>query len=62
MAENFDVFDFELSEKDMTEIKELDTTSSLFFNHQDPKMVEWFDQIVKERRENQDCRKDKKSW
>ena len=46
----------------MEEIKKLDSNDSLFFNHQDPKMVEWFDNIVKSRRENEDCRKDKKSW
>lgn len=62
MAENFNVFDFRLSDQDMAEIAKLDTKESLFFNHQDPKMVEWFDNIVKERRENQDCRKDKKNW
>ena len=62
MRENFDVFDFELSHEDMEQIKSLNTNDSLFFNHQDPKMVKWFDQIVKDRRENQDCRKDKKSW
>ena len=43
-------------------INKLDITDSLFFNHQDPKMVEWFDKTVKERRNNEDCRKDKKSW
>ena len=62
MRENFNVFDFELSSEDMEQIKGLNTNDSLFFNHQDPKMVKWFDQIVKDRRENQDCRKDKKSW
>lgn len=62
MQENFDVFDFELSDDDMAKIKALDQQESLFFNHQDPKMVEWFDNIVKERRQNQDCRKDKKNW
>lgn len=62
MKENFDVFDFELSNDDMEEIKKLDTSDSLFFNHQDPSMVEWFDHMVKERRENEDCRKDKKNW
>lgn len=60
MEENFKVFDFELSSEDMEEIKKLDSNDSLFFNHQDPKMVEWFDNIVKSRRENEDCRKDKK--
>lgn len=62
IAENFNVFDFKLSADDMKEIKKLDTTDSLFFNHQDPNMVEWFNNTVKERRENKDCRKDKKNW
>lgn len=62
MEQNFNVFDFELSDEDMENIGKLDTTDSLFFNHQDPKMVEWFDNIVKERRNNEDCRKDKKNW
>ena len=62
MRENFDVFDFELSDDDMEKIKKLNTNDSLFFNHQDPKMVEWFSQMVISRRENEDCRKDKKNW
>ena len=62
MQENFNVFDFELSDEDMEEIKKLNTNDSLFFNHQDPKMVEWFDNIVKSRRTNKDCRNDKKNW
>lgn len=62
MEENFNVFDFELSADDMKEINNLDTSNSLFFNHQDPKMVEWFDEIVKSRKENEDCRNDKKNW
>ena len=62
MKENLDVFDFKLSDDDMKEINKLDTSNSLFFNHQDPKMVEWFDQKVIARRENNDCRKDKKNW
>ena len=51
MQENFNVFDFELSSEDMSEIKKLDSNNSLFFNHQDPNMVEWFDNMVKVRRE-----------
>lgn len=62
MEQNFNVFDFELSDEDMEEIKKLNTSDSLFFNHQDPSMVEWFDNIVKERRTNEDCRKDNKNW
>lgn len=62
MKQNIDVFDFELTKEDMDEIKKLNTRNSLFFNHQDPQMVEWFDKIVKERRSNQDCRQDKKNW
>lgn len=62
MEQNFDVFDFELSSEDMEEIKKLDSSDSLFFNHQDPNMVEWFDKMVGERRNNDDVRKEKKNW
>lgn len=58
MQENINVFDFELTEEDMNSIKTLDTSNSLFFSHNDPNMVEWFDKIVKERRVNEDCRKE----
>ena len=60
MQENINVFDFELTEEDMNSIKTLDTSNSLFFSHNDPNMVEWFDKIVKERRVNEDCRKENK--
>lgn len=62
IEQNFDVFDFELSDEDMNEIRKLDTENSLFFNHQDPKMVEWFNNIVKVRRNSQDASKEKKNW
>jgi diketogulonate reductase-like aldo/keto reductase len=39
MAENLNVFDFELSSDDMDSITTLDTEQSLFFDHRDPKMV-----------------------
>ena len=37
MAENFDVFGFELTEEEMTRIAELDTGASVFFDHRDPR-------------------------
>ncbi|MDM7991316.1 aldo/keto reductase [Arthrobacter sp. zg-Y877] len=39
MAENFDVFDFELSPQEMASIADLDTGKSLFFDHRDPAAV-----------------------
>lgn len=62
MQENINIFDFELTKEDMNSIKTLDTSNSLFFSHNDPNMVEWFDKIVKERRVNEDCRKENKKW
>ncbi|UPZ14388.1 aldo/keto reductase [Flavobacterium humidisoli] len=41
MAENFNIFDFELTDEDMASIKTLDTNASLFFDHRDPNMVKW---------------------
>ena len=42
MIENLDIFDFSLSDKEIQEIAALDTKTSLFFSHYDPKIVEWF--------------------
>jgi diketogulonate reductase-like aldo/keto reductase len=41
MAENFDVFDFELDADDVASIATLDQKSSSFFDHRDPAMVKW---------------------
>lgn len=40
MAENFNVFDFTLTEQDMEAIRALDEGESLFFSHYDPAVVE----------------------
>ncbi len=41
IVENFNIFDFELSQEDMESITALDTKQSLFFSHRDPEMVKW---------------------
>jgi 2,5-diketo-D-gluconate reductase A len=41
MAENLDIFDFQLTNEEMTRIAALDTGASLFFDHRDPAMVAW---------------------
>ena len=41
MIENISVFDFELDEEDAAAITTLDTKTSSFFDHRDPKMVKW---------------------
>lgn len=62
MAENFNVFDFTLTDEDMATIAILDKNESSFFSHYDPAMVEWFVKMVEERRNNHDSSKEKKSW
>lgn len=46
MEENFDIFDFSLTDDEMKEIEALDTGNSLFFSHYDPATVEWFMSLV----------------
>lgn len=41
IAENFDVFDFELKNDDMDAIATLDTNTSSFLDHRDPNIVKW---------------------
>ena len=62
MEENFQVFDFELTDEDMRAVAALDKGESAFFSHQDPNMVEWFVRMVEERKTQHDSAKEKKSW
>lgn len=52
MEQNFNVFDFELSDKDMKVMASLDKKQSSFFSHTDPETVEWFVQMVEARKNN----------
>ena len=62
MEQNLDVFDFELTAEEMAQIALLDTKTSSFFSHSDPAMIQWFANIVEERKSNHDCRQDRKNW
>lgn len=50
MAENLNVFDFELTDDDMEKIAVMDTKTSAFFSHSDPSTVEWFVNMIEQRR------------
>ena len=47
MEQNFDVFDFTLSDQDMAAIDALDTGVSSFFDHRDPAVVEMLAGLVR---------------
>lgn len=51
IKENFDIYSFELDNDDMKKIETLDTKTSSFFSHQDPGSIEWFGQLIQERRQ-----------
>lgn len=50
MIENFSIDSFELDNDDLAKILTLDTKTSLFFSHKDPKMIEWFGDLIIKRR------------
>lgn len=50
IEENFDIYSFVLDEDDMNRIASLDTKTSLFFSHQDPAIIEWFGELILQRR------------
>lgn len=62
MYENFNVFDFNLTDEDMRVLASLDKKQSSFFSHTDPAMVEWFVKMVEERKSNNGYKKEKKNW
>ncbi|MBT1712368.1 aldo/keto reductase [Fulvivirgaceae bacterium PWU5] len=41
MEENFNIFDFQLSNEDMEAIQTLDQKVSAFFDHRDPAIIKW---------------------
>lgn len=41
IAENLNVFDFELDQEEIESIGRLDTKKSSFFDHRDPEIVKW---------------------
>ncbi|SFR16547.1 aldo/keto reductase [Desulfoscipio geothermicus] len=45
IIENFNIFDFELSQEDMERIATLDTKKSCFFSHNDPEIVKWLSSV-----------------
>lgn len=49
MEQNIDIFDFRLTDDDMTAITGLDTGTSLFFDHNTPEAVDMMVRLVKER-------------
>ena len=62
MEQNLDVFDFALTDGEMAQIAALDTKTSSFFSHDDPKMVQWFSQMVELRKHQHDSAKEQKNW
>jgi diketogulonate reductase-like aldo/keto reductase len=51
MQENYDIFDFELSDEDMEKISAMDEKKTLFVDHQTPEAVELFYKFVEERKD-----------
>ena len=47
MAENFNIFDFDLDINDMESIATLETGESLFFDHRDPAMVKFLSEAMR---------------
>ncbi len=50
IEENFDIYSFSLDKEDLDKISLLDKNKSSFFDHRDPSIIEWFGQLILERR------------
>ncbi len=50
MKENFDIYSFSLDDEDMERIELLNKDASSFFDHRDPAVVEWFGDLIIQRR------------
>ncbi len=50
MKENFDIYSFSLDDEDMGRIESLNKEASSFFDHRDPAVVEWFGDLIIQRR------------
>lgn len=48
IRENFDIFNFTLSDEDMSRIAQMDTNNSVFFDHQSPETVDRFVKLIEE--------------
>ena len=48
MSQNFNIFDFELTNEDIEQIRALDLGHSLFFSHHDPETVEMITNLVRD--------------
>ena len=62
MEENFNVFDFALTDGEMAKIATLDKDTSFFFSHRDLARDEGFVKMVEERKRQNDCTKENKNW
>jgi diketogulonate reductase-like aldo/keto reductase len=45
IAENFDIFDFELTDDDLAKIADLDTGESIFFDHRTASAAKMFNDL-----------------
>lgn len=46
MKQNIDIFNFSLTSEDKEQIVTLQTSGSHFFDHDDPKTVDFFEKVV----------------